>query len=120
MSYTESRCPFCGSTEISDTILGGAEKAVKGIVTGPLSMAGSLGTQLRKVGIQAGKIKGADPQSMIGKWALSATTFVAGAALDAVGKSTANFLSENIPTDRICKKCGKTFHATPNKGWYED
>lgn len=99
------RCPYCGSKDISTSVIGFAEKSVEGIATGTVALMGKIG-----YGLKTGNFQG--PQGFLGK--------IAGTIVDGICTEAADSLTKNIPTGRKCNRCGKYFHATPDKGWWKN
>lgn len=97
-------CPFCGSKDLATSGIGWVEKAIEAPVTGVVAGAGKIGHAL-KTGSASG------PTGIWGK--------LGGMLLDGICFNIADAIVKNIPTGRTCKKCGRSFHSTPDKGWYQ-
>lgn len=98
------KCPKCGSTNVSSTALGYAEKIAEGAVVMPIGLLGKIGSKA------AGN---ANSGNILANVALK----VGGSLLDGVCSSIASGISKNVSTERKCKCCGHVFHSEPDKGW---
>lgn len=94
------KCPYCGSTNVSTTGLGYVEKTAKGAASVLFAGVGKIGRALKHGG--SGNATG-----------------IGGALVDQLCSGVANATTKHIPTSRKCNCCGRTFHSTPDKGWYD-
>lgn len=98
------KCPYCGSTNVSSTGLGYAEKTAEFASTVLVAGLGKIGRALRNSNNPG------HPVGWIGK--------IGGAAVDQICSSAASSITKNVPTQRKCNRCGRTFHSSPDKEWY--